>query len=214
MVTPRVALVGCGLIGRKRADVLAAGVLRVACDADEGRARALAAAFGAEASTDWRAVVVRADVDLVIVATSHDVLAEITAAAVASGKHVLVEKPAARRARELDAVAAAAAHSGAKVRVGFNHRYHRAFRQARSIVDAGALGPLTHVRARYGHGGRLGYEKEWRFVPEISGGGEALDQGVHLIDLARWFLGDFEVVAGAMPTRTSGIRPSRTTRSF
>ena len=200
MVTPRVAIVGCGLIGQKRAKTLAPGSLRYACDADAARAGALAAAFGAEAANDWRTVVAHGDVDAVIVATSHDALAEIAAAAAGNGKHVLVEKPGGRRARELDAVAAAVARTGAKVRVGFNHRFHRAFRQARAIVDAGSLGPLTHVRARYGHGGRLGYEKEWRFTPAISGGGEAIDQGMHLIDLARWFLGDFDVVAGAMPT--------------
>jgi predicted dehydrogenase len=147
----------------------------------------------------WSDVVARDDIGIVIVATSHDALAQITAAAVLAGKHVLVEKPAARNAGELEAVRAAVARTGSKVRVGFNHRYHRAFRHARAIVDSGALGPLTHVRARYGHGGRLGYEKEWRFVPEISGGGEAIDQGMHLLDLARWFLGDFAVVAGAAP---------------
>jgi predicted dehydrogenase len=199
VVSPRVAIVGCGLIGHKRAAALPAGTLRVVCDVDERRAALLAGRYGAETAADWRTAVARADVDLVIVATPHDRLAEITAGAADCGKHVLVEKPAARRARELDAVRDAVTRTGAKVRVGFNHRYHRAFRQARAIVDAGALGELTHVRARYGHGGRLGYETEWRFVPEISGGGEAIDQGMHLVDLARWFLGDFDVVAGAMP---------------
>jgi predicted dehydrogenase len=56
------------------------------------------------------------------------------------------------------------------------------------------------VRARYGHGGRLGYEKEWRAQQAISGGGELIDQGVHLIDLARWFLGEFNQVDGAAHT--------------
>ena len=195
-----VAIVGCGLIGHKRACTLEPGTLRVACDVDLRRAEALAQQFGAEASADWRTVVTRGDVDAVLVATAHDSLAQITAAAAGASKHVLVEKPAARTADELDAVRAAVARTGAKVRVGFNHRYHRAFRAARGIVDRGELGDLTHVRARYGHGGRLGYEKEWRFVPEISGGGEAIDQGMHLVDLARWFLGDFTSVAGAMPT--------------
>lgn len=199
VVSPRVAIVGCGLIGNKRARVLAPGSLVVACDADLERAARLASPYGAEVSADWLSVVARRDVDVVIVATSHDALAEITARAAANGKDVLVEKPAARKAAELNAVRDAVARTGAKVRVGFNHRYHRAFRRAREIVDAGALGVLTHVRGRYGHGGRLGYEKEWRFVPEISGGGEAIDQGMHLVDLARWFLGDFSVVAGAAP---------------
>jgi predicted dehydrogenase len=52
------------------------------------------------------------------------------------------------------------------------------------------------IRGRYGHGGRRGYEKEWRAIPEKSGGGELIDQGVHLIDLSRWFLGDLDLLEG------------------
>jgi predicted dehydrogenase len=62
------------------------------------------------------------------------------------------------------------------------------------------MGPLMFIRGRYGHGGRVGYDREWRADPEISGGGELLDQGVHLIDLARWFLGEFPVVEGHAET--------------
>jgi predicted dehydrogenase len=113
---------------------------------------------------------------------------------------VLLEKPGARRACELDSVAAAAQHTGVTVRVGFNHRYHRSIRKARQIFDSGVLGPPMYVRARYGHGGRIGYEREWRAAPQISGGGEAIDQGAHLIDLARWFLGDFSNVQGHLGT--------------
>ena len=90
--------------------------------------------------------------------------------------------------------------TGARVRVGFNHRYHPALQKAREIVDSGVLGPLLFVRGRYGHGGRPGYDKEWRAVEDISGGGEAIDQGMHLIDLARWFLGDFDGVQGHVAT--------------
>jgi predicted dehydrogenase len=97
---------------------------------------------------------------------------------------------------ELKPLVAMARERKVLVRVGFNHRYHRAFRHARSIVDSGALGPLMFLRARYGHGGRVGYEREWRARPELSGGGELIDQGVHIIDLARWFLGDFTDVEG------------------
>jgi predicted dehydrogenase len=80
--------------------------------------------------------------------------------------------------------------------VGFNHRYHPALQKARQLFEAGALGEMMFVRGRYGHGGRVGYDKEWRANPELSGGGELIDQGVHLIDLARWFLGDFPHVTG------------------
>jgi predicted dehydrogenase len=69
-------------------------------------------------------------------------------------------------------------------------------RKARELYEAGALGEMMFVRGRYGHGGRINYEKEWRSNPALSGGGELIDQGVHLIDLARWFLGDFQEIAG------------------
>ncbi len=193
-----VAIVGCGLIGAKRAASLPPGMLRIVCDLDAERAGALAAKYDVRSTTDWRAAIEDANVGIVIVATTHDQLASVAAHAAEAGRHVLVEKPAARRAGELEALEAAVRKTGDLVRIAFNHRYHRAFRAARRIVDDGKLGGLTHVRARYGHGGRLGYEQEWRFDPAISGGGEAIDQGMHLIDLARWFLGDFPEADGAM----------------
>jgi predicted dehydrogenase len=160
------------------------------------RAEALARIAGAETFRDWRQLVWSPLVDVVIVATLHDSLAEITLAAAEAGKHVLVEKPAARTAAELIPVMAAAAKHGVKVHVGFNHRYHRSLRKAKEIVDSGALGELMFIRARYGHGARLGYEKEWRSNPALSGGGELIDQGPHLIDLSRWFLGEMTEVQG------------------
>ena len=150
--------------------------------------------------TVWRAMVERRDVDIVIVSATHDALAEITLAAIAAGKHVLVEKPAARCSAELDPVIEAAERAPVLVRVGFNHRYHPALRKAKELSDVGALGEVMYVRGRYGHGGRVGYEKEWRADPKRSGGGELIDQGIHLIDLARWFLGEFIDVQGFAPT--------------
>jgi predicted dehydrogenase len=196
----RAAIVGCGLIGRKRAQSLAGCTLTVCCDPILSRAEALARPATAEAVTDWRTAVTRPDVDIVLVATTHDMLAPIACVAAAAGKHVLIEKPGARRAAELDPVRTAAERTGAIVRVGFNHRYHRAFRKAREIYASGALGEMMFVRGRYGHGGRPGYDKEWRAVPALSGGGELVDQGMHLIDLARWFLGDFAKVQGSLAT--------------
>lgn len=192
-----VGVVGCGLVGQKRAKALGSGGKLVACaDIDMNRAEALARTAGAMAFRDWRELVWSPLVDVVIVATLHDSLAEITLTAAEAGKHVLVEKPAARTAAELVPVMAAAAKHGVKVHVGFNHRYHRSLRKAKEIVESGALGDLMFIRARYGHGARLGYEKEWRSNPALSGGGELIDQGPHLIDLSRWFLGEMTEVQG------------------
>ena len=128
----RVAIIGCGLIGQKRAKALAGAKLAVCCDVKLELAEKLAAAAGA-------------------------------------GKHVLVEKPGARRAAELDPVLEAAARTGVRVRVGFNHRYHPAMQKAREILDSGVAGPLMFIRGRYGHGGGPGYDKTWRAVEELSG---------------------------------------------
>lgn len=213
-----VAIVGCGLIGQKRALALGPARLVACADVSLERAQQLAASSpGALATTDGPAAISRADVDVVVVATTNDALAPLTLAAVRAGKHVLVEKPAAKSVRELDPVIAAARQTDVLVRVGFNLRYHPALRKARELFEAGALGEMMFVRGRYGHGGRIGYEREWRADPARSGGGELLDQGVHLIDLARWFLGDVSHVTGfaytyywQMPVEDNGFMLLRT----
>ena len=196
-----VAIVGCGLIGRKRAAALEGARLVACADSSPERASALAReAPGVVALDRWEEAIDRPDVDLVVVATTNDSLTPIAIAAVEAGKHVLVEKPAARSVGELDRLVAVSERHDQRVRVGFNHRYHPAFREARQLVDQNALGPLMFVRGRYGHGGRVGYEREWRADPAKAGGGELIDQGVHLIDLASWFLGSFSHVHGVATT--------------
>ena len=130
-----VGIVGCGLIGGKRAKALGDGRLVACADVNIARAQTLAASGGAKAFSDWRDVLDLGEVEIVVVATLHDSLAEITLAAIEAGKHVLVEKPAARNPAELEPVIAAAERHAVKVHVGFNHRYHRAFRKARELFD-------------------------------------------------------------------------------
>ncbi len=200
-MSARVGIVGCGAIGRRRADALSAATLTICADIDQSRADALAKAHrGARSVPRWQDVVGSGDVDIVIVATTNDALADTSIAAIEAGKHVLVEKPAGRTVAEIDRIAEAAARHQRLVRVGFNHRYHAAILAARAIVDAGTIGPLMFIRGRYGHGGRVGYDREWRADPARSGGGELIDQGVHLIDLSRSLLGPFAAIDGSSHT--------------
>jgi predicted dehydrogenase len=192
-----IGIIGCGAVGQGRAQHLAGARLVHCVDVDLSRARYVASLRpGCVAGKDWRELLARADIDAIIVATPQDLHVEIARAAISAGIHVLVEKPAARHVDELVGLPQLAAEHDVRVRVGFNLRYHRAFQQARRLVDSGVLGPLLFVRARYGHGGRVGLADEWRAQPQRSGGGELIDQGVHLIDLARWFLGEFVEVNG------------------
>lgn len=179
-----VAIIGCGRMGQKRAAALGKDdAVLWACDHDEFQ---LTRMGEGDQSHDWRDALKDNAVEAVIICTTPDVAPAIMKAALDAGKHVLIEKPAAHRASDLDFMWLA----NVRVRVGFNLRYHRAMRRARKLVDSGTIGDLLYVRGRYGHGGRLGYEKEWRSDPKISGGGVLIDLGVHLIDLSLWFMND------------------------
>lgn len=198
---PRLAIIGCGLIGRKRLAALPAGSFAAACDLDLSRAEQLVqTAKSGYATSDAQQIFADGAIDAVIICTLNGQLAPLALAAVKAGKHVLVEKPGAISVAEVDQLITAAKASGVRVRVGFNHRYHPALLKARELFASGALGPLMFIRGRYGHGGRVGYDREWRADPKLSGGGELIDQGVHLIDLARWFLGDFTSIEGHAAT--------------
>jgi predicted dehydrogenase len=194
----RLTIIGCGLIGSKRAPAAAGHEIVAVCDPDAGRRERLARQTSARPIADWREAI-GIDTDAVVIATPHDQLAHIALAAVEAGRHVLVEKPAGRRPDEVAPLVAAAKARGRVVKVGFNHRFHPAIARAKALADEGQIGLLLFIRGRYGHGGRIGYEKEWRFDPKISGGGELIDQGSHLIDLSRWFLGDLTLAYGAVP---------------
>ncbi len=196
------AIIGCGLIGKKRVTGMPAGAkLVVACDTNLSRAEELVKlAKSGRACADFKDAVSDPQVEVVFIATLNSTLQPIALAAVKKGKHVLVEKPAAISVKELDELEAAAKKTGALVRVGYNHRFHPAALKAVELFKSGVLGPMMFVRGRYGQGGRVGYEREWRADPKLSGGGELIDQGVHLIDLAGIFLGDFTTVEGHATT--------------
>ena len=197
---PGFAIIGCGLIGNKRAGTVPQGALKMACDLDSTRASALVAKYGGQATAEFSDVLRHPEVDIVLVSTANAALAPMTKLALEHGKHVLVEKPGALKAKQLNEIESARAASSALIRIGYNHRFHPAFRKAYELVREADLGDLMFIRGRYGHGGRIGYDREWRADPALSGGGELIDQGVHLIDLAASFMGEISTVEGHAAT--------------
>src|SRR5580704_1644259 len=133
----KVGIVGCGLIGGKRADALAGTGDRLVGTFDlvADRAKALAAKHKTEVCASLEDLLAKSDA--VVVATTNDQLTLLTTAAVRAGKHVVVEKPAARTAKELEPVGALAREKGVTVKVGFNHRFHPAAQKAKTILEEG-----------------------------------------------------------------------------
>jgi predicted dehydrogenase len=208
----KVAIVGCGLIGRKRAMALdPEDSIAACCDIVPESADKFGAEFSCPRFTDWRELLRKTECDAFIVAVVNKFIREITVAALESGKHVLAEKPLGRNAEEARAMVEALERRripGSKPRLqapvlktGFNHRFHPAIWRAKEICDAGGIGSLFSIRARYGHGARPGMETEWRSSRDLCGGGELLDQGVHVIDLVRWFGGEVTEAFGKAETR-------------
>jgi predicted dehydrogenase len=195
----RVGIVGCGLVGRKRAAALGPDELVASFDVDARAASSLAAEFGGTTSGSLDELLAQGT-DVVIVAVTHDRLAEIACKALAAGAHVLVEKPAGIGSSDVGRIQDAAAAAGRMVKVGFNHRFHPGIERAVADARSGRYGPILHMRARYGHGGRLGYEREWRTQRAISGGGELVDQGMHLLDLSFALFGPLPLEAALLRT--------------
>jgi predicted dehydrogenase len=188
-----VAVVGCGLIGKKRITSLPNNcTLKYVFDvnAENAQTASTLVDHSAIVATSLEVILNDSQVDIVIVATTHKDLIRIATQAAERRKHVLIEKPGALNFEKILEFQRLSSFRDVKVHVGFNHRFHPALIKAKEIVDSKKYGALLWIRARYGHGGRFGYENEWRAKREISGGGELVDQGSHLIDLTRYLIGD------------------------
>jgi predicted dehydrogenase len=197
----KAAFIGCGLIGQKRAEALGANLQIVGCfDLDTKKSEAFAKAHNCGVYESEMDLVNDKSVDLVVIATQHNSLARIAIECLNRNKHVFLEKPGACYAQDLARVSETARKNLLNLHIGYNHQFHPAILKMNEIVRNGRIGDLMFVRIRYGHGGRVGYEKEWRSKKEISGGGELIDQGSHLIDLVLKLFGDLRVSYAATPT--------------
>lgn len=192
-----IAIIGAGLIGKKRAQALPKGVnLSLVCDINQKIATEFGWEFNCEIEVNWKEVVKNPNIDAVIISTPNKYLGVIAEKAILEGKHVLIEKPGSKNLKDLQKIVSAYKQRKVVVHFGYNHRFHPTIIKAKEIIDSKIYGNLLFIRARYGHGGRLGYEKEWRFNKDIAGGGELLDQGTHLIDLVNYFHGKMELHSG------------------
>ncbi len=194
----RFGLIGCGEIGQLRAAALtrASSLQLVAVnDLERERAEAVTSRYGGTPVRDWRDLLAREDVDAVIVSTPPSLHSMMCVAALTSGKHVLCEKPLARTPEECRTILEAAEQGGRFLATGFNYRFYPSIRKARSLLDAGVIGQLDHIRSYSGYSA-TDHNHPWLHDAEMMGGGALRDNGIHLIDLTRYFLGEVAEVKG------------------
>lgn len=174
---------------------------------DEAAIRLIGPQLGwAEAVSDWRSLIERADIDVIDICAPGYAHAEIATAALDAGKHVLCEKPLANTLGEAQPMADAARRaekSGVLSMVGFNYRRVPALELARRLIAEGAIGEVRHVRCAYLQD--WGADEEvpllWRFQSEQAGSGALGDIGSHLIDIAQHLLGQrISTVSGLTET--------------
>ena len=157
------------------------------------------------ATSDWRDLVADERIGLFDNGGPNSLHAEPTIAAAEAGKHILCEKPLGRTAEESYDMWRRVAAAGVKHLCGFNYRFVPAVRLARELIDEGRLGEIRHFRARYlqdwGDDPSL---DTWRFHPDEAGSGALGDLGTHVIDLARYLVGELASVSGLAKTFVEG----------
>ena len=133
---------------------------------------------------------VNLDIDAIIVSSYVSVAADYVIRALKAGKHVFCEKPPAMNSDEVLGVIRAEKSSGKVLKYGFNHRFHYSVMEAKKIISTNSLGKLLWMRGVYGKAGSIDFHDNWRNYKNYSGGGILLDQGIHMLDLFRYFTGD------------------------
>lgn len=196
----KIGVIGAGKVGKLRAASVKSAAdhdLVAVLDISEDAARRVTEGTDALVTTDRDAFLATTP-DIVFVSTPPHTHREHTEAAFAAGAHVFCEKPMAHTVEDGRAMVEAANAAGRRLAVGFNLRYYPFVKVVREAVDRGLIGNITHVRTFGGHNGLHNFSADWQYKMPESGGGAMMDIGIHITDLARYFLGDITQVSGSM----------------
>lgn len=215
-----VAMIGGGFMGKAHAMAYASMPMffwpspaiphrKVVVDVSDAMAETARDRYGfEEASSDWRSVVARPDIDVVDICTPNNVHAEIAIAAAEAGKHIICEKPLARTVEEARAMAEAVKKAGVIHMVAFNYRRTPAVALAKKYIDEGRIGRILNFRGTYLQDWSADPDGplSWRFQKKIAGSGTVGDIATHVVDLAHYLVGPIETVS-AMTTTYNKTRP-------
>lgn len=205
-----IGIIGTGLQAKRRASSIAthpqSNIKSIAGIVEE-ELKALASSYDAEPVSNWMDVINDDAIDIVVICTPPNLHYEITEKALLAGKHVLCEKPLTMSSSDAKKLYDLANSVNRVLKCGFNHRFHPAMLKANEIIKNGELGKIITGRAVYGICGRNQCEDEWRSNPEYVSGGQLMEQGVHIVDLFRWYMGEFEGVSADVTTQVFSIEP-------
>lgn len=194
----RTSVIGMGRMGKMRYDMLGKhGGFEIVsiCDADEKRL----SGYGIPAYRDWKECLDQCRPEAVIVCTINSDIPDIVCYALSKGMHVFSEKPPGRNLSDaLRMKEESDKYPECVLKYGFNHRYHNSVIEAKALIDSGLIGEVVCARGVYGKTGSPAFAHEWRNDVNKSGGGILLDQGIHMVDLLRYFLGDFTEIKSSV----------------
>jgi predicted dehydrogenase len=187
----KIAIIGMGKMGRIRKQTIDDHPGCEVCAMCDVNPEISSAYPGIPFETDWKATLDH-NPDAVMVCTYNNAIPEIVCEALDRGMHVFSEKPPGRSVGDVKQMVQAEKNAHDRVlKFGFNHRFHYGVMEAKAIVDSGRYGKLLWARGIYGKAGGLTFENSWRSDKDMAGGGILLDQGIHMVDLLRYFLGEF-----------------------
>jgi predicted dehydrogenase len=191
----RVGIAGFGVVGRRRRVFIDANPhLKTVAVSDVTFGQQGVTEDGLRCYPDYSGLF-REPLDVLFVSLPNHLASEATIAGLQHGLHVFCEKPPGRAVEDIENVIEVERRNPRlKLKYGFNHRYHDSVIEVKRIIDAGQVGPIINIRGVYGKSSIIPFSSGWRAERRYAGGGILLDQGIHMLDMIRFFAGDFEEV--------------------
>lgn len=192
----KVGIAGYGIVGiRRRKYIDAHPHLQTVAICDiKFEGKNIQSEQGAKVFTNYKDLL-KEDLDVLFVCLTNDIAAEVTMAGLKKGCHVFCEKPPGRDLQDIaNVIKVEREFPKLKLMYGFNHRYHDSVKKAFEIINSKELGRIINLRGVYGKSKIISFQSDWRTKRDIAGGGILLDQGIHMVDLIRMFVGDFEQI--------------------
>lgn len=191
----RVGIAGFGIVGKRRCEYIQKNnflKLIAVCDSNQDQFKDLNDDI--KKHTNYNDLL-NEKLDIIFICLTNDIAPEVTIKSLKKGIHVFCEKPPGRNVEDIEnVIVEEKKHKGLILKYGFNHRYHDSIILAKEKIKSGDYGDIINLNGIYGKSRIVNFDGGWRSKKEIAGGGILLDQGIHMLDLIRFFAGEFDEI--------------------